>query len=311
MESIKSRQSILAVALFALLYLGASGCGDGGGGAGPGPFYVALGNSLSVGFQPDAQGVGHVTDEGYADQLHQALLPNFPGLQLVKFGCPGETTVTMLEGGICDYDKGSQIDQAVDFILANKDKIALITIDIGVNDLLNSSCLNLDVSPPQADPVCIQNLIRGPIVSNLSLIMSTIFQAVNQDTPVIGMNYYNPFLAVAITPNCGAPCLQFAGLSDALAKGFNGALTQVYGLFGYPTADVYTKFNSGDFTPVPTASIGLPSPPFPPQIPLNVGLICALTFNCTPPPQGPDIHARPTGYGLIAEAFLDIINAAP
>src|SRR4030095_14523319 len=160
----------------------------------------------------------------YADQLYQAILPNFPGLQLVKFGCPGETTATMLEGGICKYDKGSQLDQAVEFLLNNKDNIALITIDIGVNDLLNSNCLTLTPAPPTADPACIQTLIGGPIVSNLSLILSTLFQAINRDTPVIGMNYYNPFLAVAITPMCGDPCLQFAGLSDALAKGFNGAL---------------------------------------------------------------------------------------
>jgi hypothetical protein len=137
------------------------------------------------------------------------------------------------------------------------------------------------------------------------LILSGLFQATTRETPIIGMNYYNPFLAVALTPNCGAPCLQFAMASDTLASGFAGALTQIYGFFGYPTADVYTKFQSNNFTIVPTASIGLPSPPLPAQIPLNVGLICAFTFQCTQQ----NIHATTIGYAEIAEAFLDIINA--
>ena len=41
-------------------------------------WYLALGDSLSVGVQPDAANVNHPTTFGYADQLHQALKGHDP-----------------------------------------------------------------------------------------------------------------------------------------------------------------------------------------------------------------------------------------
>jgi len=79
-------------------------------------YYVSLGDSLSVGIQPDATGANQPSDVGYADQVYGALLPAMPRLQLVKLGCSGETTQTMIEGGICAYEKGSQLDEAVAFL---------------------------------------------------------------------------------------------------------------------------------------------------------------------------------------------------
>ena len=64
-------------------------------------YHLALGDSLSQGVQPDAAGASVQTGQGYADQLYAALLPAHPGLRLVKLGCPGETSRTMIDGGIC------------------------------------------------------------------------------------------------------------------------------------------------------------------------------------------------------------------
>jgi len=58
-----------------------------------------------------------------------------PGLALVKLGCPGETTSTMIHGGIYSYDEGSQLSAAIRFIRTHR--IAFITIDIGGNDIDN------------------------------------------------------------------------------------------------------------------------------------------------------------------------------
>ena len=41
----------------------------------PSTFYLALGDSLSQGVQPDAAGASVETGQGYADQLYAALLP--------------------------------------------------------------------------------------------------------------------------------------------------------------------------------------------------------------------------------------------
>src|SRR5688572_18865695 len=82
--------------------------------AAPKRYYVSLGTSLSVGIQPDANGDEALTDEGYADQLHRLLQVKDRKLQLIKLGCPGETTFSMITGfmitgerGPCTYSAGS------------------------------------------------------------------------------------------------------------------------------------------------------------------------------------------------------------
>ena len=84
-------------------------------------YYVALGDSLSVGVQPDATGVNRGSDEGYPDQLHALLRTTVPRLRLVKLGCSGETTLTMMDGGVCRYPKGSQLAEAVAFLAHDRD----------------------------------------------------------------------------------------------------------------------------------------------------------------------------------------------
>ena len=100
----------------------------------PASYYLALGDSLSQGVQPDMAGANVETRQGYADQLYAALRSGHPGLQLVKFGCPGETTSTMINGGICRYPGGSQLAAAAAFLRAHRGRVFLITIDIGAND---------------------------------------------------------------------------------------------------------------------------------------------------------------------------------
>jgi len=66
-------------------------------------YYVSLGTSLSVGIQPDASGTNQLTNDGYADELFDIIEPNYRNIRLVKLGCSGETTTTMMTGGICTY----------------------------------------------------------------------------------------------------------------------------------------------------------------------------------------------------------------
>src|SRR5881296_2487645 len=55
-------------------------------------YYLSLGDSLAAGTQPGRE----FTNEGYADQLAAALRTKMPTLQLVKLGCPGEATTSMI-----------------------------------------------------------------------------------------------------------------------------------------------------------------------------------------------------------------------
>src|SRR6202043_784082 len=96
----------------------------------PATYYLALGDSLSQGVQPDAAGTSVETGQGYPDQLYAMLRPSQPTLRLVKLGCPGETTATMIHGGICRYPAGSQLAAAVAFLTAHRGHVRLVTIDI-------------------------------------------------------------------------------------------------------------------------------------------------------------------------------------
>ena len=104
-------------------------------------YYLALGDSLSQGVQPDAAGASLPTGQGYADQLYAALRRGDPGLRLVKLGCSGETTAhDDRRRRICCYPAHSQLAEAISFLRAHRGQVSLITIDIGAND--PDSCIS-------------------------------------------------------------------------------------------------------------------------------------------------------------------------
>jgi lysophospholipase L1-like esterase len=247
-------------------------------------YYVSLGTSLSVGVQPDVNGTNQLTDEGYADQLFDIIEPNFRKIRHIKLGCAGETTTTMMAGGTCVYEEGSQLAQAVQFLHAHKGKVELITIDMGVNDILAARCIvGNDVNVP-----CLLTAFNH-VATNLTVILTELRQAADPGTPIVGVNYYNTFLAFWLTGIDGQTlAFQSAALADILN---NDVLGVVYDLFDIPVADVAGAFQSSNFDIAPA--------PFPP-IPINVLRICQWTYMCAPAPVGPNIHANPTGYGVIA-----------
>ena len=246
--------------------------------------YLSLGTSLAVGIQPDASGANQLTDDGYADQLQDIVAPEFRKLKLTKLGCPGETTTTMTHGGLCEYEEGSQLAQAVEFLHAHKEKVAIVTIDMGVNDVLAANCI--DVPSGNVDVGCLLNAFNT-LSNNLALIMSTLQQAAHPDTKFVAMNYYNTFLAFWFTGPAGQV---LAYESAMLANILNyDVLGGIYGAFGVPVADVAAAFDSGNFSTNPAT--GLPQ---------NVLNICVYTYMCTAAPVGPNIHANRYGYGVIA-----------
>src|SRR2546422_954300 len=79
-------------------------------------YYLALGDSLSVGGQPGLTGQTQPTSQGYADDLYQILVTKTPNLQLAKLGCIGESTYTMIYGGGCSYSLEIPPDAARAFL---------------------------------------------------------------------------------------------------------------------------------------------------------------------------------------------------
>jgi lysophospholipase L1-like esterase len=256
-------------------------------------YYVSLGDSLSVGIQPNSDGRNVLTDQGYADQLYKIERWRVPNLKLVKFGCSGETTDSMLSATAspitevrCLPEAQSQLSEAAAFLNAHSGSIAFVTIDIGANDL--AKC----VSGLVIDPACV-NQGFASAEGNLRLILSTLRTAAGRGTPIVGMTYYDPYLASWLA---GTPGQSVAKASAKTLSAFNALLKANYAAVGAPVADVERTFLTSDFQDMITLNpFGL--------VPLNVAVICKLTWMCAAPPVGPNIHANVAGYAAIAVTF--------
>ncbi|MCP2324954.1 lysophospholipase L1-like esterase [Hamadaea flava] len=243
-------------------------------------YYLALGDSLAAGYQP-ATPLDRA--EGYVGQLHRELQATEPKLRLENLGCDGETSGSLLAGGTCEYPgRDSQLEAAERFLHAHKDKVSLVTIDIGGNDL------NRCARGGTIDPACVQNALAALAV-NLGQILARL-RAIAPRTPMVGMTYYNPYLAAWLAGPAGRALAQ---QSIQVSGAFNGLLTTLYRAAGVRVADVAGAFASTDLTTqVPLPGVG--------TVPLAVARICAWTWMCTKS----DIHANVTGYAVLANAYL-------
>jgi lysophospholipase L1-like esterase len=259
-------------------------------------WYLALGDSLSVGVQPFASPTdNHPTDNGYADQLYQELKKTTPNLALKKLGCAvTETSADMLHGpSDCrsQYKLRVQLADAVAFLLTHRGSVKLVTIDIGANDI--ELCGSLETG---IDPECVGDAF-GSVGMNLPKILKALRLAAGPHVPIVGMNYYNPFLAAWLAPDHQGEGL--AVQSNQIVGAYNGLLASIYQLFHMPIADVATAFDTTNFDD----QAANPLPYGPDEIPQNVYNVCVLTYMCT---HG-NIHATTDGYGIITQAFLEAL----
>ena len=244
-------------------------------------YYLSLGDSLAASAQPNGD-----KTHGYAEQLHAALAASDPKLKLVKLGCGGESSASMRFGSqppalvlSCGspryyknflYPKGTQLDEAVAFLDAHKGKVALITIDIGANDLQR-------LDPQGGVVICLFEpagcgVQVASLATNLATILATLRGAA-PDVRIVGMTYYNVFAPL------GEP------LIDARIDAANAVIAATYAAAGVPVADVAGAFHNDD-------------------PPLSAQLVCAWTWFCS----AGDVHPNTAGYGVIANEFLEVIQ---
>jgi lysophospholipase L1-like esterase len=242
-------------------------------------YYLALGDSLAAGYQPDPT---ISRDEGYVAQIHRALDHR---LLLENVACDGATTTTLLTGGGgCTYrDGASQLAAAESFL--RRHRVALVTIDIGGNDV------NHCVSGGTIDQACVLAAV-GTAAANLGEIVRRL-RAAAPHARIVGMTYYDPYLAAWLQ---GTPGQALARQSLVLNTLFDQVLTGVYAAADVRVADVATAFATSDLsTPAELPGVG--------TVPLAVARICTWTWMCVPG-RPPDIHPTSTGYAQIAQAFL-------
>ena len=238
-------------------------------------YYVSVGDSLAQGYQPiggpySPLGVDGYA-QGYANELFKAERNGYEQLQLVKLGCGGETTKTIVLGAPwCGFPAGSQLAQAEEFLRAHSGEIAFITIDVGANDVFQYG-----------------DQAFATISTYLPQILARLRAAVGPSLPIVGMNYYGVGL-----PAIWSATHDGSALQDDIPRvnQFNGLLERLYGLAADPVADVAAAFEVANTTLVD-------------GVPIDVLRECQWTWICTPPPLGPDIHANNDGYEVIAQAF--------
>jgi lysophospholipase L1-like esterase len=241
-------------------------------------YYLSLGDSLAQGYQPiggPSSPLGFPGyNQGYADQLLKLVREPNEQLRLVKLGCGGETTTTMIVGSPwcgSGFPAGSQLGEATAFLRTHRGEVAFVTLDIGGNDVLQ---------PDGGGGAAVQ--------ANLPVILDELRAAAGPAVPIAGMNYYNPLLVEWFEDPAS-----LQGNVDGVVA-FNDLLEAIYAAAGDPIADVEGAFASTDTTPVD-------------GVPVDVARLCDLTWICAPPPHGSDIHPNTAGYAAIARAFTQAL----
>jgi len=266
----------------------------------PVPYYLSLGDSYSIGYQP-----GHGSTPGYT-----AWVARKTRYQLENFGCGGATTTSILSTIGCGslaasdavpYPTTTQEQAALDFISspANFGRVGLITVSIGGNDV--TACAT------NPDPISCVGTATSNIKTNVTKLVDDLDAALaaNGDTTakLIGLTYPDVILGDYVYPP-GSPNTTLANESvlafDALINPtLNTAYTSVpEGSFVNVTSAPYKQATAGDDTPLTTTTKLRPSG----TVPVAVWEVCKLTYYCS---QG-NIHANTKGYDFIGQlVFAD------
>ena len=260
----------------------------------PPPRYLALGDSLAAGDQPDPSGIDRPTNQGYVDSLGRRLGRVYPSLRIRDLGCGGATTRTVLHGGSgCDRPGGpSQLEVAERFLAAHRET-ALVTIDVGDNDI--ERCIHFDARG--IDAACVA---RGnaSLDNNLPQIARRLRAAAGRHTAVVGIVDYDQYLALWLE---GAAGQIAARRSVPAIEALNERMAGIYRRAGVLVADAGARFATTDLRNTRVLpGFGL--------VPLAVYRICRWTWACSPPPIGHDDHANAAGYNQIAQSVLDALK---
>jgi lysophospholipase L1-like esterase len=242
----------------------------------PSDYYLALGDSLAYGVQPDKVDAGLPPsgfDTGFVDVFAARLRAFNRAIRVVNYGCPGESTVTFRAGGcpwlaegrkLHDAFHGSQRTAAFAFLAAHRGRVSPITVTLGGNDMVAmlEGCKNL---------ACVEARAPRALISFGARLTSILRQlraaAPTAEIVVTGLwNFNIPELA----------------RTNALFRSLNTVIARSAAAAGAHFADVMPTFN-------PAGSVAK-----------QRARLCTLTFICS---RG-DPHPKNAGYRAIAAAVL-------
>ena len=268
-------------------------------------YYVSVGDSYSVGYQP---GVGATT--GYTGYVAKAT-----HLTLANFGCGGATTASIIDSVGCPdvlphtagahlYPTTTQAAAAEAFLTAHRGHIGLITVSIGGNDV--TACAT------DANPLpCVATAVTS-ITDNVTNLAAGLRAAAGPKVPLIGLTYPDVVLGAYVYPSQPATAarITLASASVGAFKSANLAMENVDAeLHGWPAAPYPTKADTdasyvrllerlvtaaaGGYTPLTSTVTVAPYG----EIPRAVSNVCTLTWYCA---VG-NIHATTKGYAFIGK----------
>jgi hypothetical protein len=257
-------------------------------------FYLAVGASASVGYQP-ALGWphGHSTERGYANDLAAIEASRGLALELDQVGCPGETTGDALDGGDrCYQPPTTQVSTATAFLRSHQNDSGLVTIDLGFNNVL--PCLVGRV----VDWSCVDSQL-AVVTQQLGTIVGDLRAAAGPDVRFVGINHYDPFVADPLVRHTSPV---FASQSVRVIERLDASMGAVYRGAGFAVADVAAAFKTGDTATVGSSAFG--------AIPAEAAQVCQLTWMCQRPPLGPNLHPNDAGYLAMARAIASVVPSS-
>jgi lysophospholipase L1-like esterase len=303
-RSVLARLLLVVVGLGLLAVIAAPGVARAGARASTGTpkYYVSLGDSYSVGYQP-APIPGATA--GYTALVAQKLK-----MTLVNFGCGGATTDSILTfNGVCGggqygppaaTDAGpvpsgdTQEQAAVAFITAHTSQIGLITVSIGGNDV--TACTNA------ASPISCVEAATTAIKTNVTALVGDLSAAAGPSVPIVGLTYPDILLGLWVFPTF-PPSSANQTLAQESVEAFDFLIN--------PTLQTaYTSVPQGKFVDV-TKATGAYTPltklkklaPYG-KIPKAVAEVCKLTWYCS---LG-NIHAKTIGYDGIGKLIVKAVR---
>lgn len=245
----------------------------------PKHYYLALGDSLTYGIQPDKVSRGlppSAFNTGFVDVFAARLRGLNPQLEVVNYGCPGESTVTftrgkcpwLAEGGkLHNPFPGTQMQAALAFLRAHSGQVSPITVTLLGNDVIPA----FDSCQVSVFLSCVRSRAPKVIVSYAARLAS-ILQRLRSAAPS----------AVIIVTGGWNFDVDRPQLTNPLWRPLNAAARREATSAKARFADLMPVFNPPGTTAAQKARL------------------CAYTFICS----ADDPHPKDVGYRAIATAIF-------
>jgi lysophospholipase L1-like esterase len=244
----------------------------------PQAYYLALGDSMAFGFQPTKARGGLEPgrfNTGYVDVFATRLRALAPEIQVVNYGCPGESLVTFAKGGcpwlaerhrLHDSFRGPQLDAALAFLRLHPGQVSPITITLWGNDIgaFEEAC--------HGKLRCVRR--RAPRALEA---METRLRSILSQLRAVA-----PDAVIVVTGAWNFEVDRLARV-DFLYRRLDKRISRAAASSGASVADIRTVFNP------------------PGGLAAARARLCNLTFMCS---QG-DPHPKDAGYRAMARAFFE------